>query len=189
MERFFDFRWVQLKADLDFYKKVGLSLDGDGFTERANEVESQASEVIAKYANTKRPFRDGKGLAHSWLRKGVEDLLKELKELQGEDGGRIELLSRVYVQANRHTHFNPQAVMKLLDIDDDIYYQETDWRVSAYAAFVIGGLCMCWLMRAYLENTPPSPVWSEIPELEKKLDDVEDSLVFFISHIAEFHAR
>jgi len=184
LERFFDFRWVQLKADLEFYKIAELSLEGDGFAVQAKEIDQRSDKMIKKYAKKSRPFKDKSGLAHSWLRKGLEDIIKELRAYEKDDDERLGLIGRVYVQANRHTHFNPQAVIKALGVEDDLYFHETDPRVQCYESYVIGALCMCWLTWAYLDNVPPKPEWDV---LEERLDEIEDTFVDFISHLAELH--
>jgi hypothetical protein len=95
-------------------------------------------------------------------------------------------MTRAYVEGSRRTHFNPQAILELIELEDDKHHG-VDWHVNAYETFILAGLCMCWLMRDYLWNIPPSPAWDQIDE--EKIDAIEGTLFYYLENIMQLHTH
>lgn len=184
-DRFFDFQWVQLKDDLDFYKAVDI--DAIGQTETAEKIEAEYTRVTEKYKDGKqfglRGFKLKDENAHSWLIERMDVMLHKIKDERGDDSGRIDLLSRAYVDGSRSIHFNPGAILRLLD--DKLHGDSPI--VSCYFAFVVSAHCMNSLLRLYLDGIPPQESWPDESILLEKMEQVEDSLAYFFSNLASLH--
>lgn len=186
-DRFFDFQWVQLKDDLDFYRAVDIDIDKIGRTETAEKIDAEYARVTEKHKSSKqfgfRGFKLKGENAHSWLIERIDVMLRKIKDERGDDSGRIDMLSRAYIEGSRGIHFNPQAILTLLD--DKLHGNSPI--VCCYSAFVVSAHCMNRLLRIYINGIPPQDSWPYEDTLLEKMEQVEDSLAYFFSNLASLH--
>ncbi|MDZ7785763.1 MAG: DUF5677 domain-containing protein [Candidatus Saccharibacteria bacterium] len=112
--KFYEFRWVQLKEDLDYYRDVGVEVNVDDFPDTETNIEKEYARVISGY----KDFTDKEGKpVRSWARKDVEMMLGSLKKKGVLPEGQIRTVLRTYVDGSRKTHFNPVELLAHMEQD------------------------------------------------------------------------
>lgn len=105
---FWEFKWVQLKEDLDYYHDVGIEASSKDFPDTDTNIEKEYARVIKEYKDFTN--KDGKPV-RSWARKDVEMMLSSLKKRDVLSEDQIKTLLRTYVEGSRKTHFNPVELL------------------------------------------------------------------------------
>jgi len=112
--KFYEFRWVQLKEDLDYYKKAGIEADTKDFPDTEANIEKEYARVIGVY----KDFTDKEGKAmRSWVRGGLDTMLSTVKKKGVLPDGQIKTVTRTYVEGSRKTHFNPVELLMHMEQD------------------------------------------------------------------------
>jgi hypothetical protein len=109
-ETFFEFRWVQLKQDYDYYSKLGAYKDPDHIS--LTKIKSEYSRVMNEYPEFKRP--DGSP-SHSWSKNGIEGMSGALVKRKVYPKDEMRNIMRMYQRGSRKTHFNPQDLLNYAD--------------------------------------------------------------------------
>ena len=103
--KFYEFMWVQLKEDLDYYKLVGVDVAAEEIPDTAERIEEKYAEVTKE--NPEFLDKNGK-VVRSWARRDVEMMLS---------ADQIRTLARTYVNGSRKTHFNPVELLNHMEQD------------------------------------------------------------------------
>lgn len=106
--KFYEFRWVQLKEDLDYYHDVGIEVSSEDFPDTDANIEKEYARVIKEYKDF--TDKDGKPV-RTWARRDVEMMLSSLKKKGVLPEGQIRTVVRTYVDGSRKTHFNPVELL------------------------------------------------------------------------------
>jgi len=119
--KFYEFMWVQLKEDLDYYKEVGVEVETEELPNTAEQIEKKYTEAIKDYPE----FLNKKGgkPKKSWAGRDVEQMLTRISKKQVLSEGQIKTLVRTYTNGSRKTHFNPVELV--------IHMQQDAWDVSS----------------------------------------------------------
>lgn len=118
--KFYEFMWVQLKEDLDYYKLVGVEVNSEDMPDIAEKIEEKYAQVTKE--NPEFLDKNGK-IVRSWARRDVEMMLASILKKKVLSADQIRTLARTYVNGSRKTHFNPVELLTHMD-------QET-WDISS----------------------------------------------------------
>lgn len=110
--RFYEFRWVQLKEDADYYELVGVPVDTEDFPNTKTKIEKEYARVTKSFPDFQRA---GGKLVRSWARKDVDMMLASIKKKGTIPPDQITTIGRTYVIGSRKTHFNPVEAMAYMD--------------------------------------------------------------------------
>lgn len=181
IKRFFDFRWVQLQRDANFYKSVD-ALQGERHLAIADEIRARCDKSVAAYPDPNKGFVDRDGnLHHSWIRRSVPDLIKSLDSKKVWPSDKIEVVANAYVEGSRETHFNPHNILTKLG-DEPLHGSSPD--VNIYNAYIFGTLALIDIVRRYTSVTSPALHWADMASMvEAKCDDMEEDFTYFHNNI------
>lgn len=106
--KFYEFMWVQLKEDLDYYKLVGVEVNSEDLPDTAEKIEEKYAQVTKE--NPEFLDKNGK-VVRSWARRDVEMMLASILKKKALSADQIRTLARTYVNGSRKTHFNPLELL------------------------------------------------------------------------------
>lgn len=107
--KFYEFRWIQLKEDLEYYKLVNTPINSDDFPGTEANIEKEYDRVIKAYS---KDFLNTNGKpVRSWPRRDVEMMLSRLEKRKALSPDQIRMIARTYVNGCRKTHFNPVELL------------------------------------------------------------------------------
>jgi len=112
--KFYEFMWVQLKEDLDYYKLVGVEVNSEDLPDTAEKIEEKYARVTK--ANPEFLDKNGK-VVRSWARRDVDMMLASIQKKKVLSADQIRTLARTYVNGSRKTHFNPVELMMYMEQD------------------------------------------------------------------------
>lgn len=140
-------------------------------------------QVERDYKKVKLEFTYKPGIdMHSWIGKGVDKMLLELKDLMESGRKRlkltdhdIELTSVGYIHGNRKNHLNPLGVLPFMMPEDLKYDSEQSMR----EALVFSLTCIIRLSNRYIDEirqTQKKNVYADIAEKIKEVFKQMDSV-------------
>lgn len=109
--KFFEYRHVQAKQDLDYYSKLPDYM-GEDLNERRDAINREYERVLEEYPEFKN--KDGSH-RHSWSKNGVEGMADILRKRGCYSKAEIRNMLRVYRLGSRKVHFNPEDLLNLRD--------------------------------------------------------------------------
>ncbi len=118
--KFYEFMWVQLKEDLDYYKLVGVEVNTEDLPDTAEKIEEKYLQVTKENPD----FLDKNGkMVRSWARRDVEMMLASIQKKKVLSADQIRTLARTYVNGSRKTHFNPVELL--------MHMEQESWDISS----------------------------------------------------------
>ncbi|WP_146073592.1 hypothetical protein [Amycolatopsis sp. CA-126428] len=181
-ERFFDFKWVQLAQDIEYYASIGLSFDKNEVVE---EIKAKSGAMLEKYPDEKTGFvlkEKTHTPANQWLRGGVEKLIQGLKDSGNMEQSKAEMLMRSYVLGSRRLHLNPENVLAHLE-GHDTY---NTWPiVDAFNALLVSSMCQAWILDHYcfLLIDAGRYEWDDYSKVHAKLEEIINFLASCMANL------
>lgn len=105
-KQFFDYLYVQLHQDLEFYRSLGIDIDNEQFPDTEEHIERAYKKVPSKLKNR-----------NNWSGLQVEKMLEKIKDAGNIFDRDFMLLVRFYLEGSRKTHLNPYDIRVYLDGD------------------------------------------------------------------------
>lgn len=97
-ETFSRYKWVQLYEDMQYAQSLGVKVDQEIFSD--DELEKEYKKLPSKLKKRK-----------NWSGKPFEEMLAKIVENGVLSEKELSVISRLYIEGNRKTHFNPYEIV------------------------------------------------------------------------------
>jgi hypothetical protein len=96
-QRFSDYKWVQLYEDMKYAQSLDVTIDESDLTNK--DIEDKYAQLPSKLKKSK-----------NWAGRPFEDMLAEIVSQGVLSKKELSVISRLYIEGNRKTHFNPYEI-------------------------------------------------------------------------------
>ena len=110
-QKFFEFRHIQAKQDLDYYSRIPDYL-GEDLEKNRLSIDTEYKRVLAEHPEF--TYDDGSP-RHSWSKDGVEGMADKLRKRKLYNKTELRNMIRIYQRGSRKVHFNPEDLLNFYD--------------------------------------------------------------------------